>query len=561
MLTSFSDGRELANCDICVVGAGPVGIAFALGCEDRGLSVLLLESGVERPSSFATGLTAGHTVNRPRHADPDVAICRGLGGTSRWWAGRCVPFDDVDFALRRHAPGTAWPFSHDELSRWYPAAADFFDIGPARFVREVAPWTKLADTRFDQLERWTPQTDAGMRHRARLASSSQITTVLGATVTEIELSAAGDRVTGLIVADSHRSVRIRPRTVVLACGGLETTRLLLATQDRWPSAFGGREGPLGRGYMGHLSGKIADLILADAQSAAAHDFFLDEGAFARRRFTLTPAIQLEEHLLNVAFWADNPPFHRPEHRSGILSLVWMVLAIPPIGRALLSEGIRLSHVGPRPRRWLEHARNVACSPCATAVAIASILWARYLSSPRKPGFLVINRGGRYSLHFVAEQTPNASSTVTLSDARDALGLRFLKVDLVFSETDARSVLRAHQLLDRSLQQARLGRLEYYETDPAKRLDSILTQAADGFHQFGTTRMAKAPDEGVVDADCRVHGVVNLYLASTSVFPSSGQANPTFVAVALALRLAAHLGRLAARDDSGKPIERHQEVAA
>jgi choline dehydrogenase-like flavoprotein len=291
--------------------------------------------------------------------------------------------------------------------------------------------------------------------------------------------------------------------------------------------------------MGHISGKIADLVLADPASVAVHDFFLDEGVFARRRFTLKAEAQMREELLNIALWADNPPFHLPGHGNGLLSLVWLALAIAPIGRLLVAEGVRVSHVGPRPRRWGRHASNVMRSPLSTTRQIAAILRARLLSSPRRPGFLVRSSDGRYALHYLAEHAPNDESRLRLSDRKDALGLAFLDIELRYAERDARSVLRAHELLDQSLRRAGLGRLDYREP-PEARIASILRQAGDGYHQIGTTRMGLTPQDSVVDAECRVHGVDNLYVSSSSVFPSSGQANPTFTAVALALRLAAHL---------------------
>ena len=541
MLTPFSELSELPACDVCVVGAGPVGIALALDCARHDLTVLLLESGQEQPDQFAATLTAGHGVG-DAHAPAELAICRGLGGTSRWWGGRCVPFDDIDFAERSHLPAAAWPIAHDEISRWYPAAAAFFGIEPARFESQAAGWTDIGDIRFDQLERWTPEIDAGRRHRESLADSHLVTVVLGATVTAIELADDGRRVAGLSVSDAARSIRFQPTRVVLACGGLETARLLLDVQRRWPSALGGQGGPLGRRYMGHISGKIAHLVLADPAAARLHDFFLDDGAFSRRRFTVRPQAQLRERLLNIALWADNPPFHMAGHRNGILSLVWIALAIAPIGRRLVSEGVRVSHVGPRPRRWAQHAWNILRSPLSTVREIAAIVHARLLSSPRKPGFLVKSSDGRYALHYLAEQAPSDESRVTLSDRKDALGLPFLDIDLRYSDTDAQSVLRAHELLDRSLREAGLGRLEYIEADAERRIASILRQAKDGFHQIGTTRMGTSPQQSVVDAQCRVHGIENLYVASSSVFPSSSHANPTFLTVALALRLAAHLAQ-------------------
>jgi choline dehydrogenase-like flavoprotein len=542
MLTSFADAGEIGGCDVCVVGAGPAGIALALACEQHGLTVLLLESGHEGHDAFAASLTAGHVVDEQRHAATGIAISRGLGGTSRWWGGRCVPLDDVDFSRRPHSPQSAWPIPHQDIARWYDAAADFFGIGPARFTTAPAA-PALGDIRTDQLERWTPDIDAGRRHSAHLARSRLITVLKGATVTELLVSDDGRRITGLVAGNANRTCRIVPRRTVLACGGLETTRLLLWTQQKRPDLFGGAGGALGRFYMGHASGKIADLVLADPAAVVAYDFFCDDCAYVRRRFTLTRDAQLREELLNIAFWLDNPPFHQAGHRNGVLSLVWMALSIPPIGRRLVSEAIRIIHLGEKPHRWRSHLRNVLMSPIATLRNIAAIAQARFLAKPRQPGFLIRSAEGRYALHFHAEQTPIRESRIALSDRKDALGVPFLDIDLRYCEADARSVLRAHEILDQSLRSAGYGRLDY-RVPREMRLTSILQQARDGFHQIGTARMGLSPDDSVVDGNCRVHGIENLYISSSAVFASSGEANPTFAAVALAFRLAAHLAEKA-----------------
>ncbi|MGJ4996973.1 FAD-dependent oxidoreductase [Bradyrhizobium sp. HKCCYLS3077] len=539
MLIDFSsDDQVIADCDVCVVGAGPVGIALAIALEDRGLSVLLVESGGEHPDSVTAQLSAGHFVN-PRHAPTEIAICRALGGTSRWWGGRCVPFDDADFVPRPGRRTSAWPLEHADITRWYAAAAEFFGIAPNRFATPAGAWTAFGDIRCDQLERWTPEIDAGKRHRARLARSSRITVLLGATVTAIALADDGRRVTGLCIADGKRRTTITPPTVVLACGGLESTRLLLQLRKARPDLLGGSSGVLGRGYMGHLSGKIADIVLADPSAIAVHDFFLDHGVFARRRLTVTADALCRHGLRNIAFWIDNPAFRAADHGNGVLSLVWLALAFPWLGRRLVAEGVRLNHVGRGPHAWLRHVWNVARSPLSTVRNLARILIDRLWAKPRKPGFLLPSRSGRYALHYMAEQSARSASRIDLSDRTDALGLPYLDIHLHYHRDDAQSVLLAHELLDRNLRQAGLGRLEYH-CGRNERLASVLAQACDGYHQIGSTRMGGVPATSVVDADCRVHGIENLHVASSAVLPTSGQANPTFVTVALALRLAAHL---------------------
>ncbi|MGA7385222.1 MAG: GMC family oxidoreductase, partial [Methylocella sp.] len=273
-----------------------------------------------------------------------------------------------------------------------------------------------------------------------------------------------------------------------------------------------------------------------------YDFIRDADVFVRRRFTLNSQTLRDENLLNIALWIDNPPAHNPLHKNGLLSMIWFAFAIPFIGRRLVSEGVRLFHVGPPPHRFLGHAANILNAPHKTIATLLRILYERYLQRPGKPGVLIRNKGGRYALRYHAEHTANPLSRVTLSDASDALGMPRLLIDFRFNTEDAASVVRAHEILDEALRSAGVGLLDY-RVGGADRLDLVMQQASDGFHQMGTTRMGASPTTSIVDMNCRVHGLNNLFVVSTSVFPTSGQAHPTFLGIVIAFRLAKLLANL------------------
>jgi choline dehydrogenase-like flavoprotein len=302
------------------------------------------------------------------------------------------------------------------------------------------------------------------------------------------------------------------------------------------------DGPLGRYYMGHISGKIASIRFDHPAAIADLDFKLEGSASYRRRFMLTADAQMQHGVLNTAFWPDNPPLYDPGHRSGVLSAVFLALSFPPAGRRLLSEAIRLAHTGPKPYPYAKHLRNAVLGAPRGAKDIYRILRDRFIRKPKKPGFLVSNPGGRYALHYHAEQIPQRDSRITIGDDADAFGVPRAVIDLRFAPQDVQSVIDSHRLLDEALRANGIGRLEYWypSEKPAELAERIWTQAADGFHQVGTTRMGSDPAENVVDADLKVHGVENLYVASSSVFPTTGQANSTLLAVAFAVRLAERL---------------------
>jgi choline dehydrogenase-like flavoprotein len=524
---------EMPEADVCIVGSGPVGIAMARALAKTGCRVTILESGGEKPKA-STFTPTDEIHSGGRHAAASLSVCRAFGGTSAWWGGRCVPLDDIDFESRDYLREAAWPIKHAALSKWYSAAAQYFNCGAPNFTIGL---DRVGELRFDELERWAPQTNMGLLYRDDLSTSRRIDVFLNSQVSDVLLSGDGTQVQGLLLVGDRQIVRAR--RYVLACGGLGTARLLLLLQREWRRHFGGEGGALGRYYMGHISGKIADLVLTNRSEAPSYDFFREGSAFARRRLTIPAPIQQREKLHNTAFWADNPFFYDAYHRNGVLSLVWLALAFPPVGKLLTSEGVRAAHLGPRPWPIFRHIANVAKNPKAIASDLSRIILDCIVRQPRKPGFLLRNAAGSYALHYHAEQAPNPSSRVRLSDRKDTFGIPQLDIDFQYRQEDVESVLRSHAVLDTNLRSANRGHL-VYRSLAGQRGDHVWAQASDGFHQLGLTRMGHNAKNSVTDPNCRVHDLHNLYLASSGVFPSSGQATPTFAAVALGLRLADHL---------------------
>jgi choline dehydrogenase-like flavoprotein len=134
----------------------------------------------------------------------------------------------------------------------------------------------------------------------------------------------------------------------------------------------------------------------------------------------------------------------------------------------------------------------------------------------------------------AEQTPDLGNRVRLAPERDRFGQR--RAELVFRLTD-----EDRQRHGRALSVA-AGAIGLDGPRAAGTMQAMLGEGRAGFfsHHMGTTRMHEDPRQGVVDADCRVHGAANLFVAGSSVFPTGGTAGPTLTIVALALRLAGHI---------------------
>jgi len=504
----------------------------------------MLAGGGDGFSAEFQALADAEIADPRRHAPMEIAVRRALGGTSLLWGGRCLPFDDIDFADRPHVPLSGWPLSHDQIRPWYDTGIRYLNAGAADFSAPVPSVADMADCRIDQLERWSERRNLRQLHAAALEQDPGLKIILGAVATGIEVDAVGGRVEGIVVSlPSGRRVTMRARAIVLACGGLETTRLMLTARMDQPRLFGGAEGMLGRAYMGHFEGRIADVVFSPALPDDIFDFFIDgSGRYARRRITINAETQQRCGLLNMGAYPDNPLLSAPAHRSAILSLAYLSLATPGLGHLLEPEAIRRKYLEHGVANIPQHLGNILTGLPEAVREATRFLYGRYLKQPRLPGFFVRNRARRYAFFYHAEQAPNPASTVSLSEERDALGMPRLKIDLRYSAIDAASVVAAHDIIDRNLRQAGIGHLEHHF--PAEeRAARIWDQMTDGYHQIGTIRMAADAAHGVVDSDCRVHGTANLFVAGSAVFPTSGQANPTLLITALSARLADHVARL------------------
>lgn len=532
--------------DVAIVGAGPAGIVLALELASHGLEVVLLESGGNSPDE-ATQRLGDALLADEHHVAMDLATRRQLGGASHIWGGRCVPFDPVDFEQRETTGGASWPLAYEEIARYFGRACEWMRCGRPVFSaceseelagRTLVPGLEDGDVKASDLERWSLPTNFAREYGQRLRSEPRVRLIEHATCTRIARGEDG-AVAGLEVArPGGESFTVTAGSYVLAAGGLESTRLLMA------SGIGDHSGHLGHWYMAHAECRIGQVHFSTPPEETIHGHERDvDGVYVRRRFTFARELQREHGLANTAMWLVNPKISDASHGNGILSLVYLVLA-SPLGKYAVAEGIRQAHVGgARTSSVWAHVRNVIRGLPATAAFAFRFGYQRYVRRGRKvPGFFVRSASNTYPLVYHAEHVPRYGSHVRLSDERDELGVPRLETHLSFDPSEAQSAIRAHEHLDAFLRGQGLGYAELIAPDPAA---SALDQFFGGYHQAGTTRMSEDPADGVVDPNLAVHGVGNLFVASSSTFVTSGQANSTFMIVAFALRLANHLATAAA----------------
>jgi choline dehydrogenase-like flavoprotein len=531
----FSDGQTYStDSDVCIVGAGPVGLALALKLEALGLTVTVLERGSgEAPAPDQPG---DIQFQNSHHALSQAVSRPGIGGTSALWGGRCVPFDDLDFERRAHVPHSGWPISHDEVRRYYPEALEFLTCNTGELSTEALGRPDPAVV-VDAVERWSKRPALGPYYADRLAKSENVRVLTSASVAEINLNQGRDQVKSLKVMHSGREIEVGGKIFILAGGGLENARLLLSLRQNHPDLAKAFGASLGRFYQGHLTGYIAILRFLDPQSARSLSFRTDAKGYSyRQRLQIAPEVQAEKKLLNTVFWIDALSIADPAHGSGALSLCYIFLAASRL-YGLVSKGLAPTARGPGNIDKAQHWRNLredAGWPADLLQAVKNLFKRRSRAHQT-----LFNPKGRYLLRYHAEQVPSPESRVSLTPQTQQGHVPALSVDYRVVEQDIDSVLKSHELLDDWLRRNKVGHLDYLH-QPVRRRQAVVDQAFDGYHQIGLSRMADDPADGPVDKDCRLHGVSNLYLGGSGVFPTGGHANPTLPAVALALRLAEHV---------------------
>jgi len=487
------DARELVadapditvDADVCIAGSGPAGIAIAREFLDRNLQVVVLEAGGVAEDLASQAYYEGENTGLPY--DLARSRYRVYGGSATHWGGYTTPLDPADFEAHDWIPLSGWPLEYDEIQPYYGPALRWLGFEEREYDPEfwVARGEQIVRFPGDEVRNkiWRfHRYQFGEANREALAAATNVRVLLNAPVTRIETGEARNGVVGFVVQPTpDRRLTVRARLYVLACGGLETPRILLSAGPDFTPLVANDS--VGRFFMEHFH-VTWQLELALFTAAARSRLYqqcgvIDDCCEVRAFFQLSPELRREHRLTSVAFKVH----HEAEPDA--------------LGRAAGSLENRLR------RRE--------------------------------------NEFGTGSVSVMAEQVPNPSSRVTLGDERDALGVPRLRLDWRPSTLDSDSMFRSTQILAAKLGEAGVGRLRFLPEFAAKEYATDFNRdVLGGDHHMGTTRMATTPRDGVVDKDCRVHGIENLYIAGSSVFPTCGCANPTLTIVALAMRLADHL---------------------
>ena len=537
--------------DVCIVGGGAAGITIARALEAHVGRIILVAGGGAKESTLGADLYAGVVTPPHTHEPLQENRVRAWGGSTVAWGGRCIPYDDIDFRSRDWMPHSGWPISIDEMRPYLHAACDVCEAGRPMFdARQVFPNRQpeiLAG--FDdeemtswQLERWSPPTNFAVRYGPDLRRSSNVAVMLDGHVVRLAAGANARVVTHAVVASAlNRCFNIEATTFILATGGLENPRLLLASNDVMPTGLGNSRDLVGRFYQSHRFGVCGEAVLRDPFRGFLYEFERDsQGVYCRRRFRLSDKAQMRYRVGNAIGFFARPGVGASLHRNAVTSSVYLAKAVL---RAAKGGPVRMAREIARERTTLaEHAKVVLADGVTSAPDLFRLAIARFGGRRRLPSVLPPQRLNRFYLYYQTEHAPNPDSRVTLTRETDSLGMPRLNVSVAFSPIDYDTVRCFYKVFSNRFAALGNGTFAYSQ----EILDQQLDPASLGFnsnaHHIGTTRMAVHPADGVVNQDCRVHGVENLFISGSSVFPTSSHANPTLMVVALAIRLADHLKR-------------------
>jgi choline dehydrogenase-like flavoprotein len=524
---------------VCIIGAGAAGITLACELDGSGLQVLLLEAGGLRADAALTDYYGGSAS--PPHPDPTQFRRTIFGGTTGIWGGRCVAYDPVDLLRREHVPNSGWPIGYEELARYYPRAMSYCDAGEFDFtigtsLRDPAPtiggFTGDENILADRIERYSWPTNFGTRYRKKMEGSRNVTAVLGARCLRLIKAGGEDRIAAAELIDgAGRRRTVQAHIFILATGGIEVPRLLLLS-DTEGGGFGNQGDALGRYYMCHFENTVGRIVPRATKVAFEFERTID-GVYCRRQLRFTPEALERHRLLNMAFRLHFPNYSDASHGSSVMSGIYLAKSmLIPEYRAILQHS-----TDSPPAPMAAHLRNVALGLPQLLKFGGDWLFKIQLAQRKLPYTLVPNADGSYPLEFNSEQIPLASNRVTLADDVDRHRLRRVRVTWRVSEEDADAAFRGFLLLRESLNRSGACELQFDDRELRERLGRSMPL---GGHHIGTARMATSPREGVVDGNCAVFGLPNLFVASSAVFPTSSHANPTLTIVALAVRLATHV---------------------
>ena len=484
--------------DICVIGSGPAGISVVKKLLNSKYKIALLESGGIHPEDDYQALNEGKNSG-PSFLSLDHSRMRSFGGAGLLWAGWCAPFESNEFEKKPFLHLSGWPISLKDIETYYKEAAKMLGISYEKFYDKKLIGETALEKNFKEFFRDKSLLKASVfqasspvnrnlaeKYRIELENSNNTHVIFHSTVTDINLSNNGKDVDNVSISDlSGNNANIKAKIFVLACGALENPRILLSSNKYYKNGIGNSQGLVGSCFMSHPGINNVGEI---------HKISSDKCYDGQKKnidykvsFEISPKERLKHKILRHS------------------------LSVKNISQSTKSKLIDKSN-------FFLNIKKTFCK----------ITGKKYFSN-------------NWNLAVGLEQPPTLSNYLKLDNNIDQLGVP--KINMYWnkiSNIERDTVIKSVNIMAQELGLLNSGRI--------KLKDDLLSGKAFNVddpinHHIGTTRMSDSPKTGVVDKNCKVFDLSNLYIAGSSVFATSSIVNPTYTIVALSLRLGEYLKKI------------------
>ncbi len=494
-MSAFIDARTVPDGtvlqpDLAIVGGGPAGISIALALANTPLRVMLFESGGMTFNMKTQALYAG-TKTGVRYLGLRASRMRYLGGGTNIWGGWIRPMDPLDFEQRNWMPHSGWPFGLDAIKPHYPRAQKLCEAGPWHY-QAAESWSPEEGAmitlgeggvtnrwfQFSRMRNSFLPTHFGERYADDLKRVRNLQVYLQANITRLGLAQDGGKLDQLDVATlTGRHFTVKPKCTILGMGAIEIARLMLASNDVVPAGVGNHNDLVGRYFADHpIPRDIATLVTFDGKMPH--------------------------------YYLHNQPMHNAIMRAGLF----------PSASYRRAHGVMDCSITIESPTKLDDLGTAAVAATANALGVDG------------------SNAAAFTLGGGCEVTPDPDRRITLGHQRDALGMPEINLAMRLSDSDLAHFRSTLKELGRQLLESRVGMIRLNMKERSQWLAGLDW----GNHHMGTARASTDPKKGVVDADLKVHGIANLYVAGSAIYPTYAAVNPTLSIVAMALRLADHV---------------------
>ena len=504
------DARQLDNNtqiegDICIIGAGAAGISIALELENTFKKIILLEGGGMEYDDRIQELYNGKITGHPYYP-MKASRLHYFGGSTGHWGGMCSTFDDIDFEKRDWVENSGWPIKREDIAKYYPKATSILDLGPCEWNLDY--WLKQ-DPDFKPLPldekviwskmwQFSPPTRFGKKYKDAIVNSKTIQLHIYANVVDFDATENISTINQVTVKNyAGKQHTVKAKNFILACSAMQNARVLLACNKQAPKGLGNDNDIVGRYFMEHAEIKTGELWLNHTDKLKL--YLMEQFTKVRAELAISPGKQRELQVLN-----------------GSISLMPLEMSDKTIPSVKLWSN-------DDPRKSLDTFKKYSTLDKRNFIQ-------RFFSKSIYQSYGLFTR---------VEQLPHPESRVVLSNEKDELGIPRANLFWALSPIDKKTVFTINKLLGQQIGAAGIGRVKLKEflLDGDVQLPDY---TSGGWHHLGTTRMSDDPKHGVVDANCKIHGIDNLYVAGSSCYTTGGAVNPTLTVVAISLRLANHI---------------------